>query len=79
MFVVKVTYKAKDNNPNFAGQTQTWISGKVSKSIEEKYFTQWWAETYGYSRKCSAERSWDMKNQGEELYWIKSCEILEIN
>ena len=78
-YVVKVTYTAKDSNPNFAGQVNTYISGKDCKMIEEKYAVQWWVENYGYSRRCDANRNWQMKNQGEELYWIKSCEVVEMN
>ena len=78
MYLIKVTYVAKEDNPNFAGQTQIWYSGKGTKSIEEQYLTQWWTENYGYSRLCDAKRSWELKNQGDELYWFKTCEVVEV-
>lgn len=77
MYLIKVTYKAKDTNPNFKGETHIYYVGKGNKSIENKYLSQWWTEEYGYKRECDARRSWEMKHQEDELYWYKTCEIVE--
>lgn len=75
-YLVKVTYIAKENNPNFAGETHVYYYGKEEHSTENpsKYFI----EEHGYSRKSDALRNFHFKYDNSELYWDKNVEIVEM-
>lgn len=81
-YLVKVTYVATNDNPNFAGETNVYWSGKGSKS-EKDNFSQYFLENYGYSRLCDAKKNWDYNNQEDspvngKTFWIKTAEIVKV-
>ena len=87
-YLVKVTYVAKENNKNFAGETQVWYKGKKGRTVacdggsfygypkapQDDYFTR----VYGYDRLCDAKRSYSYKNCADEDAWYKSVEIVSV-
>ena len=82
-YLVKVTYKAKDNNPNFAGQTHINYFGKYETMMDEyknndKSYMDWFKGAYGYARKCDAKRNYHFKFPNDEIYWTKKVEIVEV-
>ena len=80
-YIVKQINTATENNPNFAGKTETWFMGKGGYGKREIK----WLPKGGWSRKCFAEQYIEKcKNYSEELkkhggeYWTHEYEILEI-
>lgn len=70
-YVVKTTYVATDDNPNFAGETQIWFTGKgecLSQNIEfcEGWSSPRWAKDY---IKKSEEY--------DEPFWNRTYEIVQ--
>ena len=88
-YIVKVTSKATQDNPNFAGMTSIAYYGKDQKllgmvTILQDYLDgninihPYLVKTYGYKRKCDAARSYVYKNCNSTQYWNKQAEIIEI-
>ena len=75
-YLVKVTYKAKENNPSFKDSVEIWYCGKNNHSTEDpsKYFIN----EYGYSRKCDALKNFHFKYDNSELFWWKNVEVIEV-
>lgn len=89
-YIVKVSGKATENNPNFAGLQYVTYNGKNQKllGIEGSYAEKtgtvkkldaYLVKEYGYSRRCDAVRSWSYKNPENSLYWSATAEIIEID
>ena len=76
-YLVKVTYKAKANNPSFAGKTEVWYCGKDGHSIDNVP-SLWFISEYGYTRRCDAMKNFHFKFSDDELFWKKNVEIIEI-
>lgn len=87
-YIVVLISKAKDNNPNFAGQTSVGIYGKGEQMIAcggdhckhncygKKKLWKSDVREYGYSRECDAKRSYIYKHCGEEKYWDERVKIV---
>lgn len=75
-YFVKTTSKAKDNNKNFKGVTETYYEGKGGIQI----FNLQYDKTEGWKRRHFAERyieqckEWD----ANEKYWTMTYEIIEV-
>lgn len=89
-YIVKVTGKATENNPYFAGQEFVVYHGKDQKLLgyEGSYaeaahmvkkLDAYMIKEYGYSRRCDAVRSWIYKNPENNPYWSTTTEIVEVN
>ena len=76
MYLVKVTYTAKDNNPNFKGEVEVCYCGKDNHSTNDpsKYFK----DNYGYARKSDALRNFHFKYADDEIFWGKKVEVVEV-
>lgn len=89
MYFVKITSVATETNPNFAGETHTYLYGKEETLIETQgskdlqiKFHPYMAREYGYKRKCDAVRGLKYHQQFFEIdsqNWLNSAEIVEIN
>ena len=76
-YLVKVTYKAKENNPNFAGKTEVYYFGKDGHALG--YVPPlWFIGRYGYTRKCDALKNFHFKSADDEIYWYKNVEVVEM-
>lgn len=89
-YIVKVSGKATENNPYFAGQEFVAYNGKnqmllgYEGSYAEavhmvKKLDAYLVKEYGYSRRCDAERSWNYRNPENSPYWSCTAEIIEID
>jgi hypothetical protein len=84
-YIVKVSLKATQSNPNFAGVVSIAYYGKDQKLLkmeEEETDTikvsPYMVKTYGYKRKCDAIRAYVYKNCESTQYWNKQAEIIEV-
>lgn len=88
-YIVKVTSKATQDNPNFAGMTSIAYYGKDQKllgmvTILHDYLDgninihPYLVKSYGYKRKCDAARSYVYKNGNPTQYWNKQVELIEV-
>lgn len=84
-YIVKVTSKATQDNPNFAGMTSIAYYGKDQKLLgmertvnDSISIYPYLVESYGYKRKCDAARSYVYNNCDSDRYWNKQVEIVEI-
>ena len=83
-YLIKDTLVATDNNPNFAGETRTYWSGKEDTSTCDELDLKRLAKWYGYSTKAGAARG--LKKHKELADWESdrgfwkhtSVEIVEI-
>lgn len=80
-YIIKVTAKAKDNNPNFAGKTIVYYYGKWQEllAISIDTLTNYCVEHYGYKRQPDAIRAakfWDKYSKEHEKYWTYNTEII---
>ena len=87
-YIIKVTAKAKDNNPNFAGKTNIYLYGKgqMLLAMDEQVpfirvntLTNYCVEHYGYKRQCDAIRAtkfWNEYTAEHEKFWTYSTEII---
>ena len=75
-YLVKVTYNATDDNPNFAGQTQVYFCGKDGHVDSETVYP-YFVKEYGYGRKCDAKRNWYFHNPNDNKFWTRDLEIVE--
>lgn len=90
-YIVKVTGKATENNPNFAAQEFVAYHGKDQKLLGYeggyveamhmvKKLDAYMIKEYGYSRRCDAVRSWIYKNNPvNSPYWSTTTEVVEVN
>lgn len=87
-YIVRVTSKATQDNPNFAGMTSIAYYGKDQKLLGmggtvHNYLNDsiniypYLVESYGYKRKCDAARSYVYNNCYSNQYWDKQVEIIE--
>ena len=76
MYLVKVTYIAKENNPNFKGESHVYYFGKDGHST--KNLNDYFANKYGYSREGDAKRNYHFNYPSDEIYWNKNIEIVEV-
>ena len=91
-YLVKLSGKATENNPNFVGETsicyygknQTLV-GREGTHLPEHNFivTRYFLEEYGYKRECDARRSYIFKNPMSDLekrlaMWNNEVEIIEV-
>lgn len=93
-YLVKVTSKARENNPNFAGMESVSYFGKdqlmlsnTGSAAEAMYskmeMCTWMVDKYGYTRLCDAKRSWIYKHyKAGDIYdvtfWDHEVEIVEM-
>ena len=91
-YLVKLSCKATENNPNFAGETLICYYGKNQEMIgregthypqENFIVTHHSLMEYGYKRMCDARRCWRYKNSNTELeerlgMWQNKAEIIEV-
>ena len=79
MYLVKVKYTAKANNPNFAGQTRICYFGKGEHFTEDDgaYFS-YFIKHYGYKRMQDAKRNYQFKFTDDEIYWDKDVSVIEV-
>lgn len=83
-YLVKITYKATENNKNFAGETHVYYEGKGEKTVKDdtSYFP-WRVEEYGYKRECDAKRNYHFHNPTTEtcngvVIWEKQVEVVKV-
>lgn len=82
-YIVKVSLKATQNNPNFAGVLSIAYYGKDQKLLkmeetDTNTVAPYMVKTYGYKRKCDAARAYVYKNCHSTQYWNKQAEIIEV-
>lgn len=82
-YIVKVSLKATQNNPNFAGVLSIAYYGKDQKLLkmeetDTSTVAPYMVKTYGYKRKCDAVRAYAYKNCHSTQYWNKQAEIIEV-
>lgn len=88
-YIVKVTSKATQDNPNFADMTSIAYYGKDQKllgmvTILQDYLDgninihPYLVKSYGYKRKCDAARSYVYNNCHSSQCWKKQVEIVEV-
>lgn len=87
-YIIKVTAKAKDNNPNFAGKTNVYWYGKEqmllaqdeqSPTVKIVTLTNYCIEHYGYKRRYDAIRAakfWNEYTAEHEKFWTYNTEII---
>ena len=87
-YIIKVTAKAKNNNPNFAGKTNVYWYGKgqmllaillEAPTVEIMTLTNYCIEHYGYKRQPDAIRAakfWDEYSKEHKKYWTYNTEII---
>ena len=89
-YIVKVSGKAIENNPHFAGQEFVAYYGKNQKLLGyegsyveaahmAKKLDAYMVKEYGYSRWCDAERSWNYRNPENSPFWSCTAEIIEVD
>ena len=79
-YIIKVTATATSENPNFAGDVQTYYFGKdqfmISYRVEPvNALSEYLVTEYGYKRRCDAVKAskfWD-----HAKYWDYVTEIIE--
>ena len=88
-YIVKVTSKATQDNPNFAGMTSIGYYGKDQKLLgmegtvhdylnDTNKITPYTVKNYAYKRKCDAARSYVYNSCNSTQYWIKQVDIIEM-
>lgn len=82
-YIVKVSLKATQNNPNFAGVLSIAYYGKDQKLLkmeetDTNKASPYMVKTYGYKRKCDAVRAYVYKSCHSTQYWNKQAEIIEV-
>lgn len=87
-YIIKVTAKAKNNNPNFAGKTNVYWYGKgkmllaidlQEATVKIMPLTNYCVEHYGYKRirdAIYAAKFWNEYNEDSKSYWTYSTEII---
>ena len=87
-YIIKVTAKAKNNNPNFAGKTNVYWYGKgqmlLAKDLQVPCagtvsLTNYFVRRCGYKRiyeAICAAKFWDKYNEDKESDWTYSTEII---
>lgn len=87
-YIIKVTVKAKNNNPNFAGKTNVYWYGKgqmllaillEEQTVEIMTLTNYCIEHYGYKRQSDAihaAKFWNEYSKEHGKYWTYSAEII---
>lgn len=81
-YIIKITFTAKANNPNFAGQTLVWYGGKgnasdIGKETDTPECLKNWAMWNGWNKKHHATKKANIEKSLKEPYWEKVVEILE--
>jgi hypothetical protein len=84
MYIIKTHYEATENNPNFAGETQDWYSGKGGKILadRDKFPYSYFIREDGYKTLAAARRGLKAAQELAESetahgYWIVTAEIVE--
>ena len=82
-YIIKVTATATSDNPNFAGDVQTYYYGKGQFMISYREepvnaLSKYLVTEYGYKRRYDAVKAskfWD--NTPDDKYWDSVTEIIE--
>ena len=88
LYIIKVTEKAKNNNPNFTGKTNVYWYGKgqalLAKDLQEPCagtvaLTNYFIKHCGYKRiyeAICAAKFWNKYNEDKESDWTYNTEII---
>lgn len=81
-YIVKSTATGTKDNPNFSGETYTYLEGKGDESINVEGdrvsdWEKWWIAMHGYSRACDAKRNYTYNHPENTRFWTTSVEIVE--
>ena len=88
LYIIKVTAKAKNNNPNFAEKTNIYLYGKGQMLLVKDLqvpcaatvaSTNYFIKHCGYKRiyeAICATKFWDKYNEGHKSDWTYSTEII---
>ena len=85
-YLVELISTATEQNPNFAGETTTWLYGKGQTPLKrtgnhyptENFDRMHLINEYGYTRIGDAKRSYIYTNTESGKFWSHSVRIVEV-
>ena len=77
-YFVKSTLTATENNPNFAGETQIWFTGKAGKTDHSPKFIEGWSRKYFAEKYIKDCIEWNEQYElNHPKYWNSTFEVIE--
>lgn len=71
-YIVKSIATAKDNNPNFAGETRTFYHGKGGRVYDKPEWTPGWSRKHFAVSFIRNALTWE----STDMYWTYRYEII---